>query len=95
MTDSVSSGVGVFLAVYAVALAAWVSALLLHRRARKHYHGPKGWARLLNPFAQYRAKHYAAPGISLLRLEVACIAVFVVACLVGLFMARLKVLGHM
>ena len=95
MNNNVSSGIGSFLVIYGVGLAAWVLAFIFHRRARRHYRGPNGWALLINPFARYRSKNYTAAGASLLRWELICVGVFVIACLVGFVIAREKTQGHL
>jgi len=93
--NSVMSGVGIFLTVYAVGIASWIIGVFLHLRARQYYLGPKGWALIFKPFAQYMSKNYTADGVSLLRWEFICMGIFTMACIVGLVIARIKTLGHL
>jgi|HubBroStandDraft_1064217.scaffolds.fasta_scaffold952875_1 multidrug efflux pump subunit AcrB len=94
MNGSVSSGMGFFWAIYLVAIASWVTALIFYRRARKHYLGPTGWAQLRNPFARYISTNYTADGASLLRWQFIFMGIFAISCLVALVFARIKTLGH-
>jgi multidrug efflux pump subunit AcrB len=95
MNGNVTSGMALFLTIYAVAMVSWVLAFVFYRRARKHYVGPKGWAQWRNPFSRYMSKHYNADGASLLRRQVICMGIFAIACLIGLVLARIKTLGHL
>ena len=95
MNGSVSSGLGLFLAIYAVAVVSWVLAFVFYRRARKHYNGPTGWAQWRNPFSRYLSRNYTADGIYLLRRQFICMGIFAIACLIGSILAHINTLGHL
>jgi hypothetical protein len=95
MNGSVSSGIGLFLAIYAVAVVSWVLALVFYRRSRKHYIGPTGWAQWGNPFCRYQSRNYTADGVHLLRWQFICMGIFGIACLIGWILAHIKTLGHL
>jgi hypothetical protein len=83
-----------FVVVWLLGLVSWVAGLAFHLRARRYYVGPKGFAAFIFPIARLKPSNYLAAGVSLLRWEFRCMAIFLCTVAAGFAISYFQFHGH-
>jgi hypothetical protein len=89
-----SSEIRAFVVVWLLALVSWVAGFVFHLLAGRYYIGPKNVLTFIFPISRLKPSNYSAAGVSLLRWEFRCAAIFLCLVATGFAISYFRFHGH-